>query len=674
MTQIFFSRGGNKYDNCPEQRSATDFNTFIDLVDKDRSPHKGLTYICAALGMSQHYQQPQKYQGIDHWRLKSNALDRRFLAFDFDGFSSPEVFAEVQQYFQKWNCLIYTTASHTEEAPRARAIVELDCGVSYEEGVKLGMAAQRMLEYHFGVEAIKFDDSVYRATQPIYTPVINSKSTRWVGMPMNVNLVVSSYPALEVASITDGKNAIVDYTHSVGFQWPVSLIQTGSRNQMMLSYAGHLRQRGHTEEEILNLALAMNAKRFDPPMPLDEVADICDRYSHQNISGGVLQFAECEKVKAFLASSGTFQIPITPPPKRDYVFAGKVTAGALSVLGGQGGVSKTMLVMQACIAAAVGASVGSLDVSPGASLLFLGEEDEAERDRRMGAICQHFNANRALVQQRVKCFGAAGVDIRLTHKIESNAHATATGDEVIGLAGAHAIEAGVPVKIIVFDHARLVLGGDPNNAEDVTQLTRVLTKIARSTGAAVILLAHSPKSVATKTGKEIGASDIAGSSAFVDNARSAYMMWTMRDEEAKSHHILDDERLQYVRLENVKANYAQTGGGYWFKRNFLPDWDVAVLEEIALYSPTLFESKNTQALRVRILTELRKKPGGITERSLRDMAGKTGILKASDANIRKEVHAMLDDGLIDRRKPTAEERRQHKLSGGVRDVLVSMST
>ena len=61
MTQIFFSRGGNKYDNCPEQRSATDFNTFIDLVDKDRSPHKGLTYICSALGMSQHCQQPQKY-------------------------------------------------------------------------------------------------------------------------------------------------------------------------------------------------------------------------------------------------------------------------------------------------------------------------------------------------------------------------------------------------------------------------------------------------------------------------------------------------------------------------------------------------------------------------------------------------------------------------------------
>ena len=40
------------------------------------------------------------------------------------------------------------------------------------------------------------------------------------------------------------------------------------------------------------------------------------------------------------------------------------------------------------------------------------EEDEAERDRRIGAICAHMNANPLLVAERVKCFGAAGVDLR----------------------------------------------------------------------------------------------------------------------------------------------------------------------------------------------------------------------------------------------------------------------
>ena len=92
-----------------------------------------------------------------------------------------------------------------------------------------------------------------------------------------------------------------------------------------------------------------------------------------------------------------------------------------------------------------------------------------------------------------------------------------------------------------------------------------------------------------------------------------------------------------------------------------------------MYSSSIFESKSTHALRDRILTELRKKQGGVTERSLRDMAGKNGVLKASDASVRKEVQTMLDDGLIQRRKPSDAERIQHKLSGGVREVLVSLS-
>ncbi len=600
-------------------------------------------------------------------------MDRRFLAFDFDGFSSPGVFDQVCQYFQQWNCLIYTTASHTEDAPRARAIVELDRGVTNAEGIELDMAAQRLLESEFGVGSIKFDESVYRATQPIYTPVTTSVSTRWRGQPMNVDWIISTYPApMNTKTESQIATSVINPTNKM-FQWPSGLVQEGGRNEMMLRYAGHLRKRKHTEEEILALALAMNVQKFDPALQPEEVAVICDRYSHQNVVLPDVKFSAVDVSGTFFESSGAFQVPATPPPRRDYIFAGQVTAGTLNVIGGQGGVSKTMLVMQACIAAAVGDSLGDLKVSSGASLLFLGEEDQAERDRRMGAICQHFNADRHLVAERVKCFGAAGIDIRLTQKVDSNAHATELGDQVIKIAKAHEHEAGIAVKIIVFDHARLVLGGDPNSAEDVTQLTRVLTNIARVTGAAVLLLAHSPKSVANKTSSEIGASDIAGSSAFVDNARAAYMMWTMREDEAKTHHISETDRRNYVRLENVKANYAQTGGGFWFKRKFLSDWDVAVLEQTHVYSSSIFESKSIHALRDRILTELRKKHGGVTERSLRDMAGKNGVLKASDAHVRKEVQAMLEDGLIDRRKPTEAERSQHKLSGGVREVLVSLS-
>lgn len=55
------------------------------------------------------------------------------------------------------------------------------------------------------------------------------------------------------------------------------------------------------------------------------------------------------------------------------------------------------------------------------------------------------------------------------------------------------------------------------------------------------------------------------------------------------------------------------------------------------------------------------------------MSGKNGLLKASDASVRREVQSMLEDALIDRRKPTDAERRQFKLGGGVREILASLS-
>jgi RecA-family ATPase len=330
-----------------------------------------------------------------------------------------------------------------------------------------------------------------------------------------------------------------------------------------------------------------------------------------------------------------------------------------------------MLTLQMAVAAAIGQDMAGIQIAEGSSLLFLGEEDDAERDRRIGAICSHTGADHNLVSTRIRCFGAAGMDIRLTQKIESNPQPTGLAEKIIELANQHAEISMVPVRMIVIDHARLVLGGDPNDAQDVTQLTRVLTHIAHETKAAVFLLAHSPKSVMGKQGDEINASDIAGSSAFVDNSRAAFMMWAMRDKEAKEHHVSDSERSNYLRIENVKANYARTGGGHWLKRTYLPDWDVAVLEEARIYSSTFFQSKSSTDLQSRILEHLRKKAGGITERKLRDIAGKDGALKASEAKVRTEVEKMLDEGLITSRAPTPEERKQYRLQGQVREILVA---
>jgi DNA-binding Lrp family transcriptional regulator len=53
------------------------------------------------------------------------------------------------------------------------------------------------------------------------------------------------------------------------------------------------------------------------------------------------------------------------------------------------------------------------------------------------------------------------------------------------------------------------------------------------------------------------------------------------------------------------------------------------------------------------------------------MAGKDGVLGASDSKVRQAIDAMLEEGVIERRTPTSEEKKLHKLSGQVREVLVA---
>ena len=672
---FLYSRGTDTFDNAPAQLAADSFSDFAKAVADDKSPRKGLTYICSALSEGIHYEKPTENTGVKHWRLKNYGLPRRFLAFDFDGFVVPEVFQQVCELLRMYNCLIYTTASHTPEAPRARALIELNREISPEEREQLGLAAQMHIESVIGIGKIKFDSSVYRATQPIYTPVTASTIIHHNGAPLDVDKTLANYPYIKAASNTGISKDITSLlAGKPPFELPDSEISEGNRNEVMLQYVGHLRGRGLREQEIEVLALAINSAQFSPPLDVNEVLDICSRYRHQNLGMSTALSAlnpESKFGEYFDPQKGVVQIFTVPPPKRSYVFSNQVTLGTMCVLGGSGGVSKTMLTLQMAIAAACGKNLGHIQVDEGSSLLFLGEEDEAERDRRIGAICIHMGADHQLVEKRVKCFGAAGIDIRLTKKIDANAQATNLGDKVIQMAKEHVIQSGSPLKIIAFDHARLVLGGDPNDAEDVTQLTRVLTHIARETGAAVFLLAHSPKSVISKQGNEINSADIAGSSAFVDNSRASFMMWTMREDEAKIHHVSSTERSEYVRLENVKANYARTGGGYWLKRVYMPDWDVAVLEPVYLQSKSLFQSKGASDLHDKILRELRKKHGGVSERRLRDMAGKDGVLGASDGKVRLAIDAMLEEGIIERRTPTSEEKKLHKLSGQVREVLVA---
>lgn len=261
------------------------------------------------------------------------------------------------------------------------------------------------------------------------------------------------------------------------------------------------------------------------------------------------------KPRRFPLHSGKLTLLAKAPPPRNYVWKGILVPGTFAVLGGPGGVSKTMLAMGLAVRVALGHPWSDLTTRIGCVQLFLGEEEQEEVDRRMGAIAKNFSAlERADIEARVRALPLAGQDIRLTRLQQQNATSTGVDDDIVWLSNEHAKECGISTSLIVIDHARLVLGGDPNAADHVTELTRVLTNIAQRTSAVVLLIAHSPKATLSKI-DEISSADIAGSSAFVDNSRCTMVMTTMSPEEAKKYGKTDT-REQYVRLRIVKTTRA----------------------------------------------------------------------------------------------------------------------
>jgi hypothetical protein len=165
-----YSTGKNKYDNLPVQCSAATSKEFETDVLGLVSAEKGMTYVYAAVSAALHNDQGKYPDKIDHWRQQHLAKPRKFLAYDFDGFESPAVWQELQQKFP-WRSFLYTTASHTSQAPRSRVFIELSREVDHTEGAELGEGAQAFLGSQITTGWIDFGDWVYRSTQPVYTPV-----------------------------------------------------------------------------------------------------------------------------------------------------------------------------------------------------------------------------------------------------------------------------------------------------------------------------------------------------------------------------------------------------------------------------------------------------------------------------------------------------------------------
>jgi AAA domain len=360
---------------------------------------------------------------------------------------------------------------------------------------------------------------------------------------------------------------------------------------------------------------------------------------------------------------GKISINMRPQEPRDWVLQEILLAGKALVLGGLGGVSKTQLAIHTAVHVALGERFMGKEVASGNVLLILAEEDQQEISRRISAIARKrafTEAQIAQVENRIRGFGLVGQDARLTVQQKGGLIETGFADRVI----AAAQEMG-GVRLIVLDHLALIHGGDFNAREDAALTMRVVNHVAKETGAAVMVLAHTPKSAADKEASD--ASMVAGSTAFVDQARGALVLAAMRKEEAKRYGISEDERHEYVSAAVVKNNYGPSGGVYWFKRSGFDG--IGLLEHTTLFEPDHFEKK-AKGLGEQVVAFVREHPGQFSKTALRELhSGMKGRFKSSKADLGAAIENQLGLGKLIIRPPTPEERERFGHGPQVTQVL-----
>ena len=353
---------------------------------------------------------------------------------------------------------------------------------------------------------------------------------------------------------------------------------------------------------------------------------------------------------------------------------GMFPLSCVSMLAAPGGNMKTALAILLGLHVAAGTDFAGHTVTPGGALIVSLEEGAEDMHRRVGAtaVTQFDAALHAKLQNRLAVINLAGKNGRFTETMAGrNLIASDLVDYLIEQAKLHAKRTGLPVRFIGIDHARLAMAGDGNESEAVTVLLRALTRVALETGAAVVLLAHSPKSsLNPQREDEFSAADVLGSGAFVDNARFAAVMFPLTATEKKRFAIDADTAKQYVALRVIKSNFSESGRVIYLRKVPIDGWDVAVPVPTELRPPAPALSGAHQNLDARIVDYIAAKPGAWTPDKLAKLcSGDEGPLKAGRPMVKAAVGRLLAVGQLELRTVTAADRAAGNLSARTTHAL-----
>ncbi|WP_394000515.1 AAA family ATPase [Luteimonas sp. WGS1318] len=209
--EFAYSRGMGEHDNAPAIRDAETFAELCDAIASDRATKKGEQWIAApcAIAPDDALHRARFPSAIGkHHRCKECVQPVAWLGLDVDARKdssprevaslTPESFTALVYVLQRYSALVYTTASHTSEAPRCRVVVELDAALPRLERVRASQAMRARIDADMadaGYPPLPWDSSCDRPEQPLYLPVTTSTITVMDGAAARVDELLAKLPA-----------------------------------------------------------------------------------------------------------------------------------------------------------------------------------------------------------------------------------------------------------------------------------------------------------------------------------------------------------------------------------------------------------------------------------------------------------------------------------------------
>ena len=424
-----------------------------------------------------------------------------------------------------------------------------------------------------------------------------------------------------------------------------------------------------------------------PSMPLK--GDVSDWLAHGGTAEALYALIDVTALWTPDQPGGAAPVPLLYPfpidgntiPRRQWIVPGLLLRRNVTILVAPPGSGKSLMTLQMGLMMGTGRVWGGWKPREACkSLIINAEDDNDEMRRRLFAACQEMGVTEpGMLRDRLAIAEAPG-DIIIA-KADSRSKTVVRTPMVERLVST-VIENGFDVLVV--DPFAETFEGDENSNSELKWAAVLWREIARRTNAAVMLVHHTRKFNA-----EAGNMDSArGGGALVGVARIVSTLFAMTAEEALIYGITEEERHQYLRFDDAKANLSLvTFAARWFTKKTVtlpnggdddePPDEVGVLMP---WAPTSIFARISNALANTMLDQIEMgvpgkdgKPSGEPYTKSRRGEGNKrwagrvihGLVDCTDDEAQKMIEAWLKSGLV-----TEVEAVTSSSKGKVRKGLV----